>query len=186
MRSRRCYLQRIKAVPTVRIVIPPRVGDSALSIRVHPTPPVPQRLKVEIKRARMRRARPATEIERSIRRLLCRPSVTSRAGRGGAGFLPCWPFTHTRSASRTFKVSAGQDQRRRLRLERRTRQILKFRQCRISPPLVQDPFRMGYNGIKIILAAAKGEIISAIVDTGATLIARTPRIPPNSSPQRSH
>src|ERR1700730_4946976 len=36
--------------------------------------------------------------------------------------------------------------------------------------VVQDPFRMGYDGIKTALAASKGEKIETFVDTGANLI----------------
>ena len=38
--------------------------------------------------------------------------------------------------------------------------------------VVQDPFRMGYEGVKTAFAAAKGEPVPANVDTGATLITR--------------
>jgi ribose transport system substrate-binding protein len=45
--------------------------------------------------------------------------------------------------------------------------------------VVQDPFRMGYDGVKTALAASKGEKVEAFVDTGATLITKanmdTPR-----------
>jgi ribose transport system substrate-binding protein len=40
----------------------------------------------------------------------------------------------------------------------------------ISALVVQDPFRMGYDGIKTALAASKGEKVAAFVDTGANLI----------------
>src|SRR5450755_1525309 len=36
--------------------------------------------------------------------------------------------------------------------------------------VVQDPYRMGYDGIKTALAASKGEKIETFVDTGANLI----------------
>ena len=36
--------------------------------------------------------------------------------------------------------------------------------------VVQDPFRMGYDGVKTALAASKGEKVEANVDTGANLI----------------
>jgi len=36
--------------------------------------------------------------------------------------------------------------------------------------VVEDPYRMGYDGIKTALAASRGEKIDAFVDTGATLI----------------
>lgn len=40
----------------------------------------------------------------------------------------------------------------------------------ISALVVQDPFRMGYDGVKTALAASKGEKVQAFVDTGANLI----------------
>ena len=36
--------------------------------------------------------------------------------------------------------------------------------------VVQDPFRMGYDGVKTALAASKGEKVETFVDTGANLI----------------
>ena len=38
--------------------------------------------------------------------------------------------------------------------------------------IVQDPYRMGYDGIKTALAASKGEKVPAFVDTGANLITK--------------
>jgi ribose transport system substrate-binding protein len=38
--------------------------------------------------------------------------------------------------------------------------------------VVQDPFRMGYDGIKTALAASKGEKVETFVDTGANLITK--------------
>ena len=38
--------------------------------------------------------------------------------------------------------------------------------------VVQDPFRMGYDGVKTALAASKGEKPAAFVDTGANLITK--------------
>ncbi len=38
--------------------------------------------------------------------------------------------------------------------------------------VVQDPYRMGYDGIKTALAASKGEKVQAFVDTGANLITK--------------
>jgi ribose transport system substrate-binding protein len=40
----------------------------------------------------------------------------------------------------------------------------------IDALVVQDPYRMGYDGIKTALAASKGEKVEAFVDTGANLI----------------
>jgi len=49
----------------------------------------------------------------------------------------------------------------------------------IAALVVQDPFRMGYDGIKTALAASKGESVPKDVDTGANLITKanmdTPR-----------
>ena len=42
----------------------------------------------------------------------------------------------------------------------------------ISGLVVQDPFRMGYDGIKTALAASKGEKVAAQVDTGVNLITK--------------
>jgi ribose transport system substrate-binding protein len=38
--------------------------------------------------------------------------------------------------------------------------------------VLQDPFKMGYDGIKIALAASKGEQVPASIDTGAQLITK--------------
>src|SRR5207237_8295141 len=46
--------------------------------------------------------------------------------------------------------------------------------------VVQDPFRMGYDGIKTALDASKGEKVAADVDTGANLITKA-----NMSSERS-
>jgi ribose transport system substrate-binding protein len=42
----------------------------------------------------------------------------------------------------------------------------------IAGLVVEDPYRMGYDGIKTALAAARGEQVAANVDTGATLITK--------------
>src|SRR6266481_5564797 len=42
----------------------------------------------------------------------------------------------------------------------------------IAALVVQDPFRMGYEGVKTALAASKGEQVPANVDTGANLITK--------------
>ena len=42
----------------------------------------------------------------------------------------------------------------------------------IAGLVVEDPFRMGYDGVKTALAASKGEQVAANVDTGATLITK--------------
>ena len=38
--------------------------------------------------------------------------------------------------------------------------------------VVQDPYRMGYDGIKTALAVSKGEKVEALVDTGANLVTK--------------
>ena len=40
----------------------------------------------------------------------------------------------------------------------------------MAATIVQDPFRMGYDGVKTALAASKGEKVETFVDTGANLI----------------
>ena len=42
----------------------------------------------------------------------------------------------------------------------------------IAGLVVEDPFRMGYDGVKTALAASKGEQVAANIDTGATLITK--------------
>jgi len=42
----------------------------------------------------------------------------------------------------------------------------------IAALVVQDPYRMGYDGVKTALAASKGEKVPANVDTGANLITK--------------
>jgi ribose transport system substrate-binding protein len=42
----------------------------------------------------------------------------------------------------------------------------------IAGLVVQDPYRMGYDGIKTALAASKGEAVPAFVDTGVNLITK--------------
>jgi ribose transport system substrate-binding protein len=42
----------------------------------------------------------------------------------------------------------------------------------IAGLVVEDPFRMGYEGVKTALAASKGEQVAANVDTGATLVTK--------------
>ncbi len=42
----------------------------------------------------------------------------------------------------------------------------------IAALLLQDPYRMGYDGIKTGLAASKGEKVEAFVDTGANLVTK--------------
>jgi ribose transport system substrate-binding protein len=51
--------------------------------------------------------------------------------------------------------------------------IVKFLQDDVIAGLVvEDPFRMGYDGVKTALAASKGEQVAANVDTGATLVTK--------------
>src|SRR5882757_9651446 len=42
----------------------------------------------------------------------------------------------------------------------------------IAALVVQDPYRMGYDGVKTALAASKGETVPANIDTGAYLITK--------------
>jgi ribose transport system substrate-binding protein len=42
----------------------------------------------------------------------------------------------------------------------------------IAALIVQDPFRMGYDGVKTALAAAKGEKVPANIDTGINIITK--------------
>ena len=42
----------------------------------------------------------------------------------------------------------------------------------IAGIVVEDPFRMGYDGVKTALAASKGEPVPANIDTGAILITK--------------
>jgi ribose transport system substrate-binding protein len=52
-------------------------------------------------------------------------------------------------------------------------QLVKFLQDgTIAALVVQDPFRMGYEGVKTALAASKGEQAPANIDTGASLITK--------------
>jgi ribose transport system substrate-binding protein len=51
--------------------------------------------------------------------------------------------------------------------------LVKFLQDDVIAGLVvEDPFRMGYEGIKVALAASKGEQVPANIDTGATLVTK--------------
>jgi ribose transport system substrate-binding protein len=52
-------------------------------------------------------------------------------------------------------------------------QLVKFLQDgTIAALVVQDPFRMGYDGVKTALAASKGEQVPAHIDTGVSLITK--------------
>jgi len=42
----------------------------------------------------------------------------------------------------------------------------------IDALVVQDPFRMGYDGVKTVLATSRGEKVPATIDTGANLITK--------------
>ena len=50
----------------------------------------------------------------------------------------------------------------------------------IKALVVQDPFRMGYDGIKTALAASKGETVPAKVDTGVNMITKENMSSPHS------
>ena len=59
--------------------------------------------------------------------------------------------------------------------------LIKFLQDdAIAGLVVEDPFRMGYDGVKTALAASKGEQVSANVDTGATLVTKANMSSPRS------
>jgi ribose transport system substrate-binding protein len=52
-------------------------------------------------------------------------------------------------------------------------ELVKFLQNgTIAALVVRDPFRMGYDGIKIALAASRGEQVPANLDTGANIITK--------------
>jgi ribose transport system substrate-binding protein len=52
-------------------------------------------------------------------------------------------------------------------------QLVKFLQDGTIAALVaQDPFRMGYDRVKTVLAASKGEQVPAHIDTGVILITK--------------
>jgi ribose transport system substrate-binding protein len=52
--------------------------------------------------------------------------------------------------------------------------LVKFlQQGTVAALVVQDPFRMGYEGVKIALAAAHGEQVPPRIDTGAVLVTRS-------------
>ncbi|MGO8484713.1 ABC transporter substrate-binding protein, partial [Rhizobium leguminosarum] len=42
----------------------------------------------------------------------------------------------------------------------------------ITGLVVQDPYRMGYDGVKTVLAVSKGEKVEENVDTGANLVTK--------------
>ena len=46
--------------------------------------------------------------------------------------------------------------------------------------IVQDPYRMGYDGVKTALMASKGETIAAFVDTGVNTITKANMTTPAS------
>jgi ribose transport system substrate-binding protein len=50
----------------------------------------------------------------------------------------------------------------------------------VAALVVQDPFRMGYDGIKTALAASKGEHVPTNIDTGANLITKANMNSPRS------
>ncbi len=52
-------------------------------------------------------------------------------------------------------------------------ELVKFLQNgTIAALVVQDPFRMGYDGIKVALAASRGEQVPANLDTGSSIITK--------------
>jgi ribose transport system substrate-binding protein len=50
----------------------------------------------------------------------------------------------------------------------------------IAGLIVEDPFRVGYEGVRTALAASRGETVPATVDTGATLITKANMSSPRS------
>ena len=50
----------------------------------------------------------------------------------------------------------------------------------LAAVIMQDPFRMGYDGVKTALAASRGEQVPAKVDTGASLITKATMSSPRS------
>jgi ribose transport system substrate-binding protein len=50
--------------------------------------------------------------------------------------------------------------------------VKSLRDGTIDALVVQDPFRMGYDGVRTALAASRGEKVPAIIDTGANLITK--------------
>jgi len=50
----------------------------------------------------------------------------------------------------------------------------------IAGLVVEDPFRIGYDGVKTALAVSRGETVAGTVDTGATLITKTNLSSPRS------
>jgi ribose transport system substrate-binding protein len=59
--------------------------------------------------------------------------------------------------------------------------LVKFLQGdTIAGLVVEDPFRMGYDGVKTALAASKGEQVATNVDTGATLVTKSNMSAPRS------
>jgi ribose transport system substrate-binding protein len=59
--------------------------------------------------------------------------------------------------------------------------LIKFLQDgTIAALIVQDPFRMGYDGVKTALAASKGEKVPASVDTGINIITKANMNSPRS------
>jgi ribose transport system substrate-binding protein len=50
----------------------------------------------------------------------------------------------------------------------------------IAALVVQDPFRMGYDGVKTAFAASKGEQVPETLDTGANLITKANMNEPRS------
>jgi ribose transport system substrate-binding protein len=70
--------------------------------------------------------------------------------------------TEKKSGDKINVVGVGSDEK-----------LLKLLQDDVIAGLVvEDPFRMGYDGVKTAFAASKGEQVAANVDTGATLVTK--------------
>jgi ribose transport system substrate-binding protein len=70
--------------------------------------------------------------------------------------------TENKSGDKINVIGVGADEK-----------LIKFlRDDAIAGLVVEDPFRMGYDGVKTALAASKGAQVPANVDTGATLVTK--------------
>ena len=142
--------------------------------------------------ARRRLARPARQgLQGGARGQISRPQARRRQGRGRPGDDRSQhhdrPDHRQSEPARRLRLEpdhgAGRRARRSPRTRRPTRsKLIGFdtddkmvgflKDGTISALVVQDPYRMGYDGIKTALAASKGEKVENFVDTGANLITK--------------
>lgn len=62
-----------------------------------------------------------------------------------------------------------------------TEELVKLlRDGAIAALIVQDPYRMGYEGIRVALAASKGEKVAPLIDTGVNIITKSNMDEPRS------